>query len=449
VEKGAGGVVRLVGDLLALPRIAKCALFGVSSVLGVVRFDGDSLLKLASRVITESATPRRFYATLHFLAAVLDAVETVPQAFSAQFVRYAGEKLEMLFGPSLSQVLLILLRKLPPDAAFVALVRRAMPLCGAKTSCLGRMHQILTATAPLANLLNRPYMGQLGETIHPYLTSVMPSLYAAGLRMFEQAALSYPPERCIVGLKLAVDVIADRFVRMTAVPVVPELQFRALMSLLLKDKVAVLHTQLLKLMPRGFTLQNFMPGYAWAVRFWPQVMKIAAADADSFRRFVTIVDSLLGCPASFDVGLKCLKEKLARTTRAQIDAVFMESFRPWMATAGQTPDYQTIRRIRQWFDFVNEVAPSMVHLLTLEFVKGIAPFSFVYINILRMYIRNRKNPAYLQAVKSGATYLEKNCYKNAILLLGQCENWVKLMELASFNDDCEESERLAEELKVL
>jgi hypothetical protein len=89
----------------------------------------------------------------------------------------------------------------------------------------------------------------------------------------------------------------------------------------------------------------------------------------------------------------------------------------------------------------------LLNLLTLELVREVRPFRFGFINVARLFCKFKGNADFIAVLSGAAKGCPKKCQKECLSSLGKCSDWPKLMELASFEEDCEESERLAEELQ--
>jgi hypothetical protein len=319
---------------------------------------------------------------MHFMSVVLNQVETAPPSFLYQFIRVTEQKFESISALHFSTVLLLLTRTAKPDSNFVALVNRAFLIAGNKTTALARLHQVLIACSVVPKLIQGKYMGQHAELMHPFLSSALPSLYAAGLRMFEEGARVYPPERCVVGLRVAIEIIADRFVRMASFPVIPDLQFRAIMSVLLKPKVPIIHGQIFKLMPVKFVLPESHPGYLSSIRVWPTVVRMITKVIDTYKRVMQFSDSLLVTVPGFEIGVRALNEKWPRLSIKERTGRLLPLFHEWLAAAIQYCDYRILGMIRQWYDLSMNFEPGIVDSVSRGLIRGIKSFWVVYLNIL-------------------------------------------------------------------
>jgi hypothetical protein len=93
----------------------------------------------------------------------------------------------------------------PPTTSFVSFVSSVIPYCGTKTVAVGCLHHVLLAISGALNLVSAEYLIGFSDTVQPFLTSVVPSLYLSGLRMAEEATVSAPVERLIVGMRVSLD----------------------------------------------------------------------------------------------------------------------------------------------------------------------------------------------------------------------------------------------------
>jgi hypothetical protein len=233
---------------------------------------------------------------------------------------------------------------------------------------------------------------------------------------------------------------------MATVPNITDLQRRVIVAILARVNNNVLHAHLFKLMPQKFALSVTSPGYMDGSQFWPLVLKASTPDADWFRRILRFCDQLLLSRWGFEIGLKCLKEKLSKAEKGRREGVFMESLRPWTAVLKNGQDYGTSRRITAWFLFVIDFDLRMVHVLATELlmVASSEQFVLVFAAMARIVVKYRDNTSVVAAIRNASALLDMKCRREAVALLGKCTDWTGLVKLASFSEDCEESEALAQ-----
>jgi hypothetical protein len=426
--------------LIADDEVTKDAILGLCSIIGFIPLDLVLLFQLAMKLFYLSETTDRFCSTSTFLGTVLGVMDSLTSSLIEPFFKKVDESFEVMFLPLLPRLFAVVANAISTTPAFWAMVQGTMPSSGNKTVPAGRLHQALFAGRHPMN------PAHVSDTIIPFLQSVMPSLYMTGLRLVEQAAVSLSSDRLVVGLRAPLEVLADRFIRMAAVPNIADLQRHVIVSILTKVTSNAVQTNLFKLMPQKFALSPESPGYADGFQFWPLVIRAITPDADWFRRILRFCDQLLLSPLGFEVGLRCLKEKLSKAEKGRREAVFMESLRPWAAALKTGQDYGTSRRITGWFLFVIDFDLRMVHVLATELlmVASSEQFVLVFAAMARIVVKYRDNPAVVAAIGNAAALLDMNCRREAVALLGKCTDWNALVRLASFSQDCEESEGLAQ-----
>jgi hypothetical protein len=339
----------------------------------------------------------------------------------------------------LSQVCLVLAKLATPTEEFRDLINNALVLCGSRTVPVARLHQCLFAIAPHGHFIARDYLLTINDLVQPLMSSVVPSRYSSGLRLVEQAAISVPPERCLVGLRIPIDIFADRFVRMSSFPPVVEYQNRVIAALLAKSGVQLLHSQLFKLTPQLCISSDAAPWYSSAIKFWPTLLRSIPPRNDQYSRVTKYCESLLLSPYAFEIGIDCLRE-IVQKVKSGRDKLVRPRLTEWLQR--QKWNYETTRRIGAWFEFVLEFAPSLLRFWATELVKNVTPFHVLYPSVAKVVIRNRGNEALLDVIRQAAMELPKACHRNAVLLLAQCSDWKRLRQLAEFGGDCEAAERL-------
>jgi hypothetical protein len=433
---------KLLEDLMTEQKIHKRTILDLCSVVHAVEFDPNLLLKLALHLYSRSETTHRFYVTSELMMVTLSIVKNLPSGFLLVFAAAAREKMALLYPPAMAVTFLTLLRIDRPTSELVALMRASFGLCIPASGTSARLHQSIFSVSQTGNWISPSYLAQLPQILFPFLYTDIPSLYLSGLLLFEEAVISLPAALCSVGLKVPLNEISSRFIRMSGYPFVAEYTSRVIIALLSKGNVAPLHFQLFKSMPNSFLLGDYKAGYGDSLRFWPPLVRMITVKSLHYRQVMRTCEQLVRqSHAAFEMGLKSLKERLQRDGKANRDVVLTDIIRLWINVENQSRDYKTVDRIDAWFDFVIDVDPSLLHVVTLEFVRRIRPFSAVFVSFARVFARN-KGKDFLDGIRSASMCLEKKCQRMAVMLLDTCRDWTKLAELAQFEDDCQESEQL-------
>jgi hypothetical protein len=429
----------LIEQLNGQPKVHKATILDFCSLIGTTQFSSDLLLSFSLTLYCRSESARRFYLTLQLLYMAMTQVTAILPEFLTAFVATSNAHFDHLFGPLLSQICLVLARVATPTEEFRDMVNNAFLLCGSRTVPVARLHQCLFPIAPHGNLVSRDYLLKIHDLIQPLMSSVVPSRYSSGLRLVEQAAISVPPERCLVGLRTPIDIFADRFVRMSSFPPVIDCQNRVIAAVLAKSGVQLLHLQLFKLTPQLCISSDAAPWYSSAIKLWPTLLRAIPPRNDQYTRMTKYCESLLLSPCSFQIGIDCLRE-IVQKVKSERDKLVRPRLAEWLQQ--QKWNYGTTRRIDAWFGFVLEFTPSLLRFWATELVRKVAPFHVLYPSVAKLVTKGRRNQALLDVIGQAAMELRKACHRNAILLLAQCSDWKRLRQLAEFEDDCEAAERL-------
>jgi hypothetical protein len=423
-------------------KLRKPTILGICSVVGILKFDAAALLALATDAFFTAGSARRFSLAITFLAVALAAAGTAEEALVDRIVQHLTEHFAMLFPPVLARLFVVISKVAPPTAPFAAFAVTVLPFCGAKTVAVGCLHQALL-TAP--GFVSPDYLIALSETVQPFLTSVMPSLYLCGLRMAEEAALAVPVERLIVGLRVPLDVISDRFVHMAAYPNVADAQCRVISAVLGRSGTPTLHMHLVKYMPQRFQIQPGTVGYVAGLQFWPLVVGLVKTD-EFTKKIWPFTDQLILSAWAFDVGLACLRERMLRIPARQQSAFILPFLRAWIGKNKVGRLYKRILKMCTWFDFSMEFDRTVFRVVSVELVKGVTNFFMVYVAIMRAYFAHRGEEDIVEGLKRAGEGAAKKCHRAAVRLLSPTADRAKLLELACFDDDCPASDELTKAL---
>jgi hypothetical protein len=433
------GTGELLENLLTCEKLPKMIILGLCSVVGFVHLDPILLFSLAMQLFYSSASSHRFYLTTALLGTVLGAADSFTSGLLEPFFRVVAESMELMFLPILGRIFAAIANLTEVNPSFCSFVQKLLPLCGNKTIPAGHLHQALIAS-PISNL------PPIAEIVGPYLTSVMPSLYLTGLRLFVQAITSLPPEKLVVGLRVPLEVIADRFIRMSSYPSIADMHSRTVTTLLEKANIGLLQGHLFKMMPQRVALPSESGGFVEGCRFWPLALRTVTSSSD-FGRFLGFCGNLLQSPGTFDIGLRCLKVRLLKA-KGRRESVLIDSVRGWLTDLTLRQDYHTLDRIVGWFDFINVFDSKLLPVLSTELLKVKRPAQFVIIfsGMTKVLAKYRNNEEVTGTIRRVAASLDMKCRQNSVLLLERCCDWRTLLPLARFEKDCPESEKLTASL---
>jgi hypothetical protein len=424
-------------------KLRKRTILGICSLVGIIAFDAPALLALAADVFFTAGSARRFSLAMTFLAVALAAAGAADEALVDRVVQYLTEHFAKLFPPVLARLFVVLSKVTDPNTGFAAFVTKVLPFCGAKTVAVGCLHQALLAMP--GALASAEYLITISDTVQPFLTSVVPSLYICGLRMVEEAALAFPIERLVVGLRVPLDVISDRFVHMAAYPNVAEIQCRVITAVLGRAGLPTLHLYLLKLMPQRFQIQPGSVGYIPGLQFWPIVVRMVTTD-EFTKKIWPFTDQLILSAWAFDVGLACLRERMLRTPAKQQSNFILPFLRAWIGKNKVGRLYKRILKMCAWFDFSLEFDRTVFRAVSAELVKGVTNFFMVYVAIMKTYFAHREEEEIVEGLKRAGEGAAKKCHRAAVRLLIANADRAKLLDLACFDDDCPASDELTRAL---
>jgi hypothetical protein len=347
-------------------KVHKRTILGLSSAISTIQFDPQTITKIATDAFLASESLHRFYLTLTFLAVVFQSTNCpITADFVSHALHHLSDNFENLLPSLLTRLLSVIAQTAAPSPAIAQFALQLLPLCGAKTVAAGWLHRVLLYFSATPGLISVDYLIQISDILQSFMSSVMPSLYLTGLRLFTQAASSAPGERLIVGLRVPIDIIADRFLDMCIHPAVPVAQADAITALLSRTTLSNLHQQLFRHMPARFAVPPDSVGYRASIIFWPQVLPMLGKDSAA-KKIWQFCDGFAVCPSALDIGLKCMRLKLANAAARQRQAVLMEAVRAWIANNKSDAGHPRIKgALKGWVacaKFIGAVQPVVTEL---------------------------------------------------------------------------------------
>jgi hypothetical protein len=405
VSSVKGNETDILEKLILEEKPKKVVVLGLNSVIGVLNFDDHILLKLAMQLVSKAVNPHRLQVTLNLFSYVLHSVKAVAPSLLAEFLGIVEPKIEKLSVQIMSFILLTFAQKVVPTPEFVDFVKKLISLAGRKTTCVARLQQVIVGVSPVS-VLKRQVSVATSDTVSPFLRSHRPSIYFAGLRLFEQAALSLPPERAN-GLKMGIEALANRFVKMAFVPCAADFQYRALMSLLIKTGVPRLHEQLARLTPDAFWSRYIFAG----IGFWPAMIRVLPLDSDELKRVYKVVHDLLSEFWSVSVGLRCVKEAIKKAHQKEV--LFMDFFKIWMKKL----DFAMASKVGEWVVIAEEISLVFGNIVISEVIGNVRPFLFVLSCIGSTLKRRGSESGFHEFLQTAAGGLDDENHKEAIAKL--------------------------------
>jgi hypothetical protein len=174
---------------------------------------------------------------------------------------------------------------------------------------------------------------------------------------------------------------------------------------------------------------------------------MVGVEAECYKRLCEFNNALLQSQLGFDVELECFRQQLVRTGRMR-EGLYREALKNWVGKF-KVPNrnYQTLQRVVMWIDLAMAIDQKWLGFAVPELTK-ITPFGPAFVAIARLFVTNKGSEVVIKAVKTAEAILKMRCHRTAVELIGKCNDWRKLIVLASFDDDCKHADRLIDELKA-
>ncbi|KAK8871158.1 hypothetical protein M9Y10_009071 [Tritrichomonas musculus] len=133
---------------------------------------------------------------------------------------------------------------------------------------------------------------------------------------------------------------------------------------------------------------------------------------------------------------------------SNITKTYLTSFHQFYFGYTFCTNYKLTKQVGEWIDTcLIFMSPSKTFsILVFNLIRNIK-FGVVYPNILKLFIENRDDEE-LNEMFDGIIDLPRcECHKVALKLFKTCDRYKEMIDLASFDQDCDESNKIIEELK--
>ena len=430
---------KLMELLLKYEKVKKQSLICLCSLIGIINFDENLLMKLAISVLKSANTQHRFYVVLPFLAKIFSSFKKIQSSDVTNIISILDSKFNLL-SDQVSSILLIFAQKSPVDKNMVQFIKKCFLFCGKKSTSFGRLHQILIGISSNSSLVGRNYSIQLPSLILDFLESATPSEYSIGLRLLEQSNLSIPASKLSVIYNQGIEIISNRYLSFISFPTIIEDSYRAIMSLLIKKDASIYQHQLLRYVPFNFNVDQSQAAYIKSVSILPISIKLSSGDLA--KQIYLNSENCFYKSQTLQIGIKCLSNWIQKIDSNEKETTIINCLLIWIKKNETDLSINIVSEVKAWTEYLKAQlsAKRVFELLCFQFLKFL-PFYSVFPTILSFYHNHKKEEQekFKNIVSITKELCSNKCHKAALENITKLSEYKKLLQLSQFDHDCQES----------
>ena len=450
---------KLVEQLMYAEKNKKSQIINLCKIVSNIQdnklLNYKTLFDLSSKLILVAKSTNRYRAILKLMNMALQETKPneVPQDFLAKFIKWIETDFDNLPPDSLSQMLLLFAQKIPFNYDIAVFVKKCFILCGNRTPAFGHLHQILIGLSSNLRLVGRNYILNLPDVLFPCLKSKIPSSFCVGLRLFEQICLSIPPQQIGQLLMRGLEYLMKKYKKFSQYPSVMEQAYRSLMSFITKKDIPQQHLSLFRFLPASTKLDSSSAAFNASIAFLPAILRIITPQNENFKKIYSYCESLFTIPSAFTYANKCLCEWANRIDTDERETLLLNALLTWLtptnpSNSSNIAGYKETKEIGDWITtYLKYMSPSKTFsVIGFQFMKSIT-FGNLYPNLLKLYIQNKNDEELCIFLEGISDMPSIECHKIALKLMKNCNKYKEMIQLAYFDHDCEESQKIIDQLK--
>ncbi|OHT10982.1 hypothetical protein TRFO_19570 [Tritrichomonas foetus] len=440
----------LLEQLILAEKVKKKYILCLCSLIGQIKFNEHLLLKLSSNLVYNSKTVPRFRVTLKLFSTVIQNSSTISPSLLKELVNNVNKNIDKIDTDGMATALLLLAQKVSLDNDFIDFTKKVLNLCGRKTSAHGKIFQIFVGVSSNVRYVGRTFLQDLPEVAVHLLQSVLPSRFCSGARIFEQAALSVQSNLIAPFMGRGIDIIVNRYHMNSIYPAANEATYRAMMSFLIKNGIAVQHNNLFRLLPQKTALKTFAAGFNYSVAYLPTCIKIIPMNNENIKRIYTYCESLFEVHNSFNVASRCLEEWVNKNPEKVRESILLTSLMAWIKPNMEETNYKTRQQIDSWRKILGKyMKPTKVFSTLCVQLIRMVKFDQIFPTIVKIYVQNKNDQEISQLIDNLYDIPTEKCHKVALKALKKTDNYQDIIRLSLYENDCEESDKLVEQFLPL
>lgn len=405
------------------------------------------LVELVIRLMKEAKSKKRLDYVLT-MANVIFSFVTVTKGEIDSIMQIVAEKDKIIPGLPLSQLVLTLASKIESNDEFVRFVKNCYSKCQGKSSGLLSLHQALIASP------NSKASENLSNVTGPYIISVIPSVYCAGVRFIHQALISLSESDCIPLLKANLAKLLKNFESKRDMFPIAKVTGEPFTFMLSRDS---LHTFQMELINHASEIIpcNKKASFEGLSLCLPRFIDFFnEAPIEVVKNMETKCDQLLTKPANmstFKIYMMSLRERVEKSIKSRAkDDIVSDFITQWLSECKDYDCYYMADIIYEWENFIFQCygLEQLLNYVCYMFHKYIPRFFPLYIAMSRFIRKNYKagsdddRELIRRYLENSAMLNQVRAHSLSTLLIMEFEFSKEALQLAAYPDDCEESNKL-------
>lgn len=407
----------------------------------------QALVDLVVKLLKEAKSKKRLDYVLT-LANVIFSFVTITKKEIDLIIQIVGEKDQIIPGLPLSQLVLTLASKVESNEDFIKFVKNCYAKCLGKSSGILKLHQALIASP------NSKASENLANISAPYVVSNIPSVFLAGIRFIHQALTSLSESDCIPLLKANLGKILKNFVKKRDMFPTAKIIGEPFTFILSRDSLRASQLELIS-HAEEIIPSNKNASFEGLSLCLPRMIDAFNDQPNDILRILeSKCDELLTEPgnmSNFKIYMMSLRERVEKALKNKLKEDIVSDFiTQWMQECKKYDCYYMSEIIYEWENLIFQFygLEQLLNYACYQFFKYIPRFFPLYIGLSRFIRKNYKSASdddkemIRQYLQNSAMIIPTRAHSLSTLLVTEIEYSKEALELASYPEDCEESEKL-------
>ena len=438
--------------LLNSERVKKREMVSLCQSLPILKFDQQSLIKLATKVfeLDDDATKSRVSTVVALVTAIIHSCSSLPTAFAATLLIRINEHIDTIYDEQLARCVTALTAKTDFTEGMKLFV----------TTCMSRIPEGL----PM-NLLYRQILimrsalvvtGEQPATVTSYFESPYPSFFAGGARYLCYAVSTLKDQQAASFLKQNLKILMANYAQFSKLPAVSDavgLPLAYILSATTRESLRRYQMSIVKHCKEVIPEHENASFSSFALCL-QRMMGLMNDQTEQLRYLCAIGDSLITAPLSyylFRTYIATLRERMERTkTPAEKENYLMDNLSSWLKKSQVCDCYKLTDVIYEWEMLVYQnlgldYLISIVWLQMRKLVKRFFPLFTAmnrFINTNATSLTSEERSSIDVRLNGFALMDTTRAHSLAFLLCGKKEYAQEMLALAMFESDCPESEAI-------
>ena len=429
--------------------LTKTELAEFSKVVLKIPVNKIDLIQFSLRMMKNCKSTKRCQFILNLLNATFSKSEFISQQIVDQFFQIINEKIEIIPGAQVSRCILTLSQRNEVknnSNEFISFVKKLFPKCEGKASGIIRLRQSILISNEITAENQLIF-------VSTFLKSELPSLISNGASFMFNVMKILMDSTIANGIKQNLPTIIDVIQRFrNDYPVSEDLGI-VLVHILNNP----LYNQFYPLILDGCS--KLIPSYEQASfaalsMALPRLIIIHTELTDDLLKLFKISDSLLTKPGSyflFKIYILALRARANKAeTTQQKESFISDNITSWMQHCKEYDCYQMSELVYEWENLIFQMygLEQLLSIICYQFFKYMPRFLPLFIafsRFVRRYIKvasQDDKDSIEEALKGAAMMNSQKSHALSLLLITKTEYYITALDLATFPEDCPESESI-------